>query len=101
MPGAWATAGTLAPAGAPLLAWLFPDVMIAKLDEIIDSKVTGTGLASAERPRREHQIQGRLAALQRDEESLIEKYESEFDLLRRPQADPMAILNLRNSVAHS
>jgi hypothetical protein len=94
-PGAWATQGTIAPAGMPLLCWLFPDAVIAKLDALIDHGVSGTGLASTERPKREGQLQGKLAALMRDEEALIERHESEFDIPRRPTADPLAILGIR------
>jgi hypothetical protein len=58
-------------------------------------------LASNERPRREHQLQGRLASLQRDEEALIERYENDFDIPRRPNADPLAVLGIRYGLAQA
>jgi hypothetical protein len=98
MPGAWATSGTMAPAGMPLLCWLFGDAVIAKLDEIIE-RVSGTGLASADRMRRETEVKDRLLTLQRTEESLIEMaLDHDFDVWRRPAAAPEAILGLRNGV---
>jgi hypothetical protein len=99
-PGAWATQGTLAPAGAPLIAWLFQDQMIARLDELID-KVANTGLPASKRGEREYQIQMKLVTLELEEEAIIERFESEFPdhLLRRPNADPMAVLGIRFGLA--
>jgi hypothetical protein len=100
-PGSQMAMGSLGPGSLAITCWLFGDAVIAKLDELIERTVTGTGLASAERGKRAHQLEGRLASLQRDEEALIERYENDFDIPRRPTADPLAVLSVRYGLSMS
>jgi hypothetical protein len=94
-PGAWALQGTLAPPGAPLLAWLYPDMLVKRLDDLID-KIATTGEPAAQRGQREHTLLIKLTDLERLEEAIIEKFESDLpELLRRPNADPQSVLQLR------
>jgi hypothetical protein len=97
-PGAQTPMGTMGPGSAAIIAALFPDQLIAVLDAQID-KVTGAGLSSNERPKREAQLRAHIASLERAEESIIELYEGEFDLLRRSHADPCAVLGVRHALA--
>jgi hypothetical protein len=98
-PGSMAPAGTLGPGAACVIAALFPDVLISALDAQVE-RISGTGLASNDRAKREVEIHDRLLTLQRTEESLIElALDAEFDVWRRPAAAPEAILSLRNGVA--
>jgi hypothetical protein len=98
-PGSQVPMGTEGPGAACVAAWLLADEMISRLDEKIDRQ-SGAGLNSTERARREGQLKDKLMTLQRTEESIIEKFESEFDLIRRPAADPLAVLNLRNGLTN-
>jgi hypothetical protein len=95
LPGAWATQGTLAPAGAPLLAWLYPDMMVKRFDDLIDTTVKDNGLPANKRGQREFDLLGRLVDLERLEEAIISKFEADYpELIRRPSADPMSVLEL-------
>jgi hypothetical protein len=98
-PGCQVSMGTVGPGSAAVMAWLFGDEMVRRLDEQIE-RISGSGLSSNERPRREGQLKSRIAALERDEEAIVERYEAEFDLARRVNADPLAVLNLRNGLAN-
>jgi hypothetical protein len=93
-PGCQTPMGVIGPGAAAVMAWLFADQMVARLDEQIDA-LRGAGLSSSERVKKEGQLKDRLLTLQRTEESLIETHEAEFDLPRRPQAAPEAILGVR------
>jgi hypothetical protein len=90
--------GTMGPGAAAIIAALFPDALVSALDAQID-KVSGAGLSSNERPKREAQLRSRIADLERQEEALIESYEAEFDLPRRPRASPEAVLGVKFALA--
>jgi hypothetical protein len=94
--------GPMAPAALPLFAWLFGDVLIARLDEIIEQTVKGTGLSERERPGREADIGQRIHALEVMEEAIIEADDGNNDswgIVRRVDADPMAVLGVRHAMA--
>jgi hypothetical protein len=94
MPGAHG--GPMAPAGVAVLAALNPDGLLA----LIEAEIGGTGLSSGERPCREKELKGKLLSLERDEEVLIEMaIAAGFDVIRRPQAAPEAILGIRYGLA--
>jgi hypothetical protein len=96
-PGAFG--GPMAPAGVAVLAALNPDGLLALIETEI-GKIGGTGLSSRERPGREKELKGKLLSLERDEEVLIEMaIAAGFDVTRRPQAAPEAILGIRHGLA--
>jgi hypothetical protein len=94
-----ASGGPMAPAGVAVLAALNPDGLLALIEaEIV--KIGGTGLSSGERPGREKELKGKLLDLQRTEEVLVEMaLAADFDVTRRPQAAPEAILGIRYGLA--
>jgi hypothetical protein len=100
-PGSQMPMGTVGPGAACVVAALFPDALVAVLDSQVE-RISGTGLASNDRAKREDEIHDRLLSLQRTEESLIElALDNDLDVVRRPSAAPEAVLNLRNGVARS
>jgi hypothetical protein len=97
MPGAHG--GPLAPAGVAVLAALDPDGLLALIEAEI-AKTGGTGLSSGERPGREKELKGKLLSIERDEECLVEMaLAAGFDVIRRPQTAPEAILGIRHGLA--
>jgi hypothetical protein len=96
--GSQTPAGTLGPGCACVIAALFPDALISTLDAQA-ARLRGTGLSSPERAKKVDQIKDRLLTLQRSEESLIERFEDDLDLPRRPGADPLAVLSIRYDLA--
>jgi hypothetical protein len=96
--------GPMAPAALPLFAWLFGDVLTARLDELIEQTVKGTGLSERERPQREQLIRDRIALLEAQEEAIIDADDSDndgFGIVRRPEADPMIVLGARHGTAQA
>jgi hypothetical protein len=92
--------GPLAPAALPVFAWLFPDIVTARLDELIDQTVKGTGASANERPKKEAALRARIRDLEIQEEALIEQSDiDDWNISRRPAADPMIVLGLRNGRA--
>jgi hypothetical protein len=93
--------GPMAPSSIAIFAALDPDRLLALIETEIN-KVSGSGLASSERPRRQQQIEDRILALERGEESLIEEaHEDGHDVARRPAASPLAILAVKTAVAQA
>lgn len=79
-----------------LLAWLHPDALVTALEKEIDGlpkpKLT---LTAAEKQKRLVELRDNLDTLERQEETLIEKaVEQGLDLLRRPLANPLAVLGI-------
>jgi hypothetical protein len=69
-------------------------MMIKRLDDLID-KIPSTGLPANKRGYQEFELQGRLIDLERLEEAIISKFERDLpELLRRPNADPLAVLEM-------
>jgi hypothetical protein len=102
--GAQQQMGTLGPGAAAVMAWLMPEVMIDKLDDIIDKTLakggSNKGVSSIDRPKREYELQADLVDLERLEESVITRFEGDFpELLRRPDADPLSVLEMRFGLA--
>jgi hypothetical protein len=90
--------GPLAPASIAIFAALNPDGLLSLIETEIN-KVSGSGLASSERPRRQQQIEDRILALERSEETLIEQaHEDGHDVARRPACSPLAILAIKTAV---
>jgi hypothetical protein len=90
--------GPMAPASIAILAALNPDGLYSLIEAGIN-KVSGSGLASGERPRRQQQIEDRILQLERSEETLIEQaLENGHDVARRPQCSPLAILSIKTAV---
>jgi hypothetical protein len=81
----------------PFLAWLHTDAMVAALEREIDALPQHPdALTPAQKTRRLSELRDRLDVLERREEGLVElAQERGIDLLRRPQADPAAVLGLR------
>jgi hypothetical protein len=93
--------GPLAPASIAIMAAINPDGLYALLEAEIN-KVSGSGLSSNERPRRQQQIEDRILALERSEETLIEQaHDNGHDVARRPQCDSRAILSVKTAVAQA
>jgi hypothetical protein len=102
-PGAQTPIGTLAPGSACVAAALFPDAMLALIEDQIN-KISGAGINSRERPEREAQIRARIHDLEAQEEAIIEHDEidnNSWGLTRRVDADAFVVLGCRNGVAHS
>jgi hypothetical protein len=94
-PGATQPMGTVGPGSLAIMCWLFPDQVIARLDALIDATVKGSGLPAGKRGYQEFELQGRLINLERLEEAIISKFETDLpELLRRPNADPLAVLEM-------
>jgi hypothetical protein len=79
-----------------LLAWLDPEQMLSRLESQIDTlpepKLTMT---AEELSRRKEELGMQILNLERSEESLIERAASEgAEILRRPDAAPLAVLGL-------
>jgi hypothetical protein len=89
--------GPLAPASLPVFAWLFPDLLTAKLDELIDHNVRGTGASANERPKKEAALRAKIRDLEIQEEALIEQSDvDDWQITRRAAADPMIVLGLKS-----
>jgi hypothetical protein len=94
-PGATQAMGTVGPGSLAIMCWLFPDQVTARLDALIDATAKGDGLPANKRGYREFELEGRLSDLERLEEAIISKFETDLpELLRRPNADPLAVLEM-------
>jgi hypothetical protein len=84
------------PDGLALLAHVMPDLLIAALDREIDRMADDVeALDDVARAKKLQTILDDQLAVQREEESLIEKLEtSGIFVARRPDADPRAVLGL-------
>jgi hypothetical protein len=100
-PGVQTAMGTLGPGAACIIAAINPDGLLGLIEDQI-TKVSGSGLASTERPAREEAIRDRIHALEVMEESIIEHDDASndtFGIVRRVDADPMVVLGARPSTA--
>jgi hypothetical protein len=96
-PGSQMAMGTVGPGAAAIIAAINPDGLYALIEEQIN-RISGAGLASSERPKREAQLRARIADLERQEESIIEKADGDdWNISRRPQASPWIVLGVRHS----
>jgi hypothetical protein len=79
-----------------ILAWLDPKALLDRLhDELKAMPQPGLTLSAKDKVAALSGLRVRIAALERDEEALIEAAHSRrIDIARRPDADPAAILNL-------
>jgi hypothetical protein len=94
-PGAQMPMGSLGPGALAIICWLFPDMVTKRFDDLID-KIESHGVPAAQRGQREHTLLIKLTDLERMEECLIERFESDLpELIRRPNADPQSVLGLR------
>jgi len=82
---------------AALLCWLFPNEMAAALDAAVTRAVPAAAPVPSEgRAERMDELAAEVLALERREERLIElATEAGMELLRRPHANPMAVLGVR------
>ena len=81
------------PATLGILAWLAEDEMIAAREAEIDAQADdAAAVASDERATRTTDLLAAILEVEREEEALIE--EAGGDILRRPDADPRAVLGL-------
>ncbi len=82
--------------GVALVAWLHRDALIAALDKEIDESAEDGGLSDVERAARFKTQLSDLLTAERDEEMMIAA--ANFDVDRRPDADPRAVLRLVSSL---
>jgi hypothetical protein len=85
-----------APSGSAskLLAWLFPDQMLARLTASLDDGVPG-GVSKEEREARIAELAAEVRELEHAEESLVvQALDAGLDVHRRPTASPFALLGL-------
>lgn len=76
-----------------MLAWLHRDALKAAIAEQIGT-IKG-GISAKDKEKAERDIPARILELERQEESLIEQaMAAGFDVLRRPQASPLAVLGI-------
>jgi hypothetical protein len=85
-----------APDGVGLIAWLFRDQLVQKLNTEIDSIADDEDALSPEqRTSQERRISDEILEIERAEEMTIEALEADnIEILRRDNADPRAILSL-------
>ena len=88
------------PDAIAIVAWAHRDVLIARLDEEIESCSTDTeALTDEQRSVKTAAISADILAIEREEEVLIERMEQSGAMfLRRPDADPRAILGLSSDM---
>jgi hypothetical protein len=85
-----------APAGSnsKMLAWLFPDQMLARLTAGLDDVVPG-GVSKEEREQRTAELNAEVRELEHAEEALVtQAIEQGLDVHRRPTASPFALLGV-------
>lgn len=91
-------AGVTAPMTSQTLCFYFGDVIRGRLGEVIKRRLAGVKTYSAAgRVKRLAEIDGELLDLAFREEGLVEEAEANgFQVVRRPDADPRAVLNVRD-----
>jgi chromosome segregation ATPase len=90
--------GPLGPACAALAAVLDPDALYALLEQQID-EIKGNGLSERERAAKAEQLRSRIADIEAQEESIIEKAdEDDWGIVRRTDADAWTVLGIRLAV---
>jgi hypothetical protein len=85
------------PDAAFLIAWLFPEQLLARLhDEIDRSTATSNALSAAEKAQRIATIQQEILETEQQEEALIEAAAQHgITIARRPMATPAVVLGIR------
>lgn len=85
-----------APNALAILAWLNRDQLIAAIEaEIDDVSEDGVALTDLQRAQQVAEVRADRLAVEREEEALIETAATQgLDLLRRPDADPRAVLGV-------
>ena len=85
------------PQVAAMLAWYDPDAFTARLiATLADMPTTGEGISAADRTTRTAELTAQIEQLEHREEFLIQDAARHgHELLRRPHANPMAILGIR------
>jgi hypothetical protein len=84
-----------APSGSAskMLAWLFPEQMLARMTDGLDDVVGG--VSKAEREARSTELNAEVRELEHEEEALVcMALEAGLDVHRRPTASPLALLGL-------
>jgi hypothetical protein len=79
-------------------------MLTARIEELLEQTVRGTGLSERERPGREEDIRNRIHQLEVMEEAIIEVDDGDNDtwgIVRRVDADPMVVLGARPSTAQA
>jgi hypothetical protein len=86
---------------AGLLAWLFPDEVIARLDAMVEAEIDdAAALATSDQQAELGELSAGIEQLGRQEEALIEAaFAQGVDVLRRARADPACVLGVRERVA--
>jgi len=84
-------------AAVPLIAWLFKDALIKRLDAEIDTEADdATALSHVEREKREAEVMGDLLATERDEAALTwAALEQKLPVEHRADISPVALLGVR------
>ncbi|BAV45288.1 Uncharacterized protein MLTONO_0385 [Mesorhizobium loti] len=85
------------PSTLAMMAWLYPDAMVAALERTIDALPGDDSAALDDDTRAEKQtdIKAQILSAERDEETLIRgAHAAGLDVLRRADADPRAILGV-------
>ncbi|MFL9824110.1 hypothetical protein [Rhodoplanes sp. SY1] len=90
-------ADKMVPDGFSFLVWAFRDHVAAKIDAEIDANADDAA-ALSDQARREkfREVLGDLLAAEREEETLVAA--AKFDVDRRPDADPRAVLGLASDL---
>jgi hypothetical protein len=88
------------PAGMPLLFWLHREAIISKIEQKIDQFADdSSSLTGAQRREQIDEIDRDRLAVQRDEEHWVSKaVDQGITALRRPDADPRAVLALSDDM---
>lgn len=87
---------TEAPHAVALIAYLFRDALIAKLNAEVDALADDSAaLTPEERATKETALLAKLLGCEHDEEAMIEHAEADgFEVLRRREASPLAVLGV-------
>ena len=87
---------------ADAFVWLFQDQMVAALEKEIDRLNVANGVSDAERASRSAARRDRILTTERAEEGEIERAAAKGTIImRRPGADPRAVLNVQLDGASS
>ena len=78
-----------------LTVWINRELIINKLDQLIDAEATTSGaLSREERARELAERSANLLLLQRQEEAIIERLEAQGQVIRRQCTDPLVLLGI-------
>jgi hypothetical protein len=86
----------MAPDGVALVAWLFREKLISAIEAKIDAETDGKALTDEQRAEQFKVCLDKLLQAEREEEALVEL--ASFDVIRRPDADPRAVLGLSSTL---